>query len=207
MVADNLAREAREDRCPDRAPRAVRDLPARPRWRCRERSSPRSCAASAGCGDHRCRRRDGQNAVKVAAEGKAMGRSPPNAGTTSRSAAGSGLRPFSSRLTAALTRVPVDLHASGDDYRAANRGHRGNLGESGFNHGGSGADRRRRFGATRRAGAAAGHQAHRSSAARSQRARTRGHPGARRARLGSGVPQALASGRRDHLCPRRLAGV
>ena len=61
-------------------------------------------------------------------------------------------------------------------------------------HGGSGADRRKRFGAARRAGAAAGNQAHRSPAARSERPRTRGHPGARRFRPGSGVRQALHPG-------------
>ena len=48
-------------------------------------------------------------------------------------------------------------------------------------------------------------QAHRPPAARSQRPRTRGRPGARRARPGSGVLQAHASGRRDRLCPRRAS--
>jgi hypothetical protein len=47
-----------------------------------------------------------------------------------------------------------------------------------------------------------GNQPHRPPAARSQRPRTRGRPGARRLRPGSRVRQAHASGRRDHLCPR-----
>ena len=56
-------------------------------------------------------------------------------------------------------------------------------------HGGSGADRRERFGAARGAGAGTGNHAHRSPAARSERPRTRGRPGARRFRPGVLAPK------------------
>src|SRR5206468_282542 len=52
--------------------------------------------------------------------------------------------------------------------------------------------------------AGAGTLAHRSAAARSQLPWARDGPGPRRHRTGSAVGQAHASGRRDHLHPRRL---
>ena len=51
-----------------------------------------------------------------------MGRSSPNV-KTSRTGAWSGLRPFSLRVSAAPTGVPVDLHVSEDDHRAGNQCH------------------------------------------------------------------------------------
>ena len=60
VVADHAAREAGEDRRPDRAPRPLRRLPARRGRRAKDRCSPRSCAGSAGCEDRPCRRHDGR---------------------------------------------------------------------------------------------------------------------------------------------------
>src|SRR3954467_11171390 len=66
--------------------------------------------------------------MKAAAEGKAMGRSSPKAVRTSRSATLSGLQPFSPRVSAAPTGVPVDQHVSEDDHHAGSQCHPENLG-------------------------------------------------------------------------------
>ena len=53
-----------------------------------------------------------------------------------------------------------------------------------------------------------GNQAHRSPAARPERPGTRGRPGAIvELAPGATCPKAHASGRRDHLCPRRHVGI
>ena len=110
-------------------------------------------------------------------------------------------------LTDAATVTGDILYVDGGAHFGRWYGAKGGPHENDSNHCGSGADGRKRFGAARGVRAAAGNQAHRSPAARSQRPRTRGRPGARRFRAGSVVPQAHASGRRDHLCPRRYAGI
>src|SRR5258705_8605775 len=84
---------------------------------------------------------------------------------------------------------------------------KGDSNENDSNHSDSGADRPKRFGAASDAGSAVGNQTNRPAAARSQRARTRGCPGARRFRPWICLPEAYASWRRDHLRARRLAGV
>jgi catechol 2,3-dioxygenase-like lactoylglutathione lyase family enzyme len=66
--------------------------------------------------------------------------------------------------------------------------------EDDASHGNGGTDPRHRLGAAHGAGSAGGNQANRPAAARPQRSRTRGRPGPRRPRSGSGVRQAHPSG-------------
>ena len=128
LVAHHVAREAGEDRRPDRPARALRRVPTG-RSRCaavavRPDPAPhRPAARIARAGDVTVR-----TDVKAEGEGKAMGRSLPEPVRTSRTGAWSGLRPLSPRVTAAPTGIPVDPNASEEDHRAGKQCHPGNLG-------------------------------------------------------------------------------
>ena len=127
-----LAREAGQDRRPDRAPRALRGLPARRGRRakvavCRDPASDRPAARIARAGDM-----TGGNQMMAAVEGRAMRRSPAEPAATSCRGAWKHLRSLPTVRIAASGTLPVDRRVSEGTVDAGGGGHLENPGLMGI---------------------------------------------------------------------------